>query len=119
MTREEALQQAARLKVEHNLSAWEIGKAAAAIRVPLGNGIELDNKRIDFISSLADDTAPQQFQSLASEVKGELKYKFDRDWFAVSHVLETDGHYIATLVEDGRIRRYEKALYDFRPDGEQ
>ncbi len=75
---------------------------------------ELDAKRIDFISKLADDTAPQQFRSLASEVTGQLKYKFDRDWFAVSHVLETDSHYIATLDEDGRIRRYEKSLYDFR-----
>lgn len=70
MTREEALQQAARLKVEHNLTAWEIGNAAAVIRIPLGNVSELDAKRIAFITSLADDTAPQQFESLGPSGMG-------------------------------------------------
>lgn len=52
MNREEALQQAAFLKVKYNLSAFEIGHAAAVIRIPLGNPAvaELDTSGEQFAS---------------------------------------------------------------------
>lgn len=84
---------------------------------------ELDAKRIAFITSLADDTAPQQFHSLAGSAengkKGHLKYRFDQHWFAVDGCRETATHYVARLLENGVVTHYAKSLYDFRPENQE
>jgi len=73
----------------------------------------LDEKRVEFIQSLAEDPA------LLSGKSGLLKYKFDQHWFAVDGCRETGTHYVARLRENGVVTHYAKSLYDFREDGEQ
>lgn len=73
----------------------------------------LDEKRVDFIQSLAEDPA------LLSGKSGQLKYRFDQHWFAVDGCRETVTHYVARLRENGVVTHYAKSLYDFREDGEQ
>lgn len=96
-----------------NLPASSVGGVDESQVQPSNEAKSLDEKRVEFIQSLAEDPA------LLSGKSGLLKYKFDQHWFAVDGCRETGTHYVARLRENGVVTHYAKSLYDFREDGEQ